>query len=144
MQVLASNLTKLVMDECGSLKYLFSSSAAANFVQLSQLEISNCAMMEEIVSIDQQINKLLFPKLRHLSLSNLLKLSRFTGISIQFPLLTELCIKKCPQLRSFVYGYTRGRKELKEMKSEDGLCITLSLFNDAVSFPSPVFWFYLI
>jgi hypothetical protein len=43
------NLTSLIVDNCGGLKYLFSSTVVGCFKNLKHLEISNCAMMEEII-----------------------------------------------------------------------------------------------
>ncbi|WJX17436.1 hypothetical protein P8452_07354 [Trifolium repens] len=44
------NLTSLIVDNCGGLKYLFSSTVVGSFKNLKHLEISNCAMMEEIIA----------------------------------------------------------------------------------------------
>ncbi|GAU43409.1 hypothetical protein TSUD_398850 [Trifolium subterraneum] len=44
------NLTSLIVDNCGGLKFLFSSTVVGSFKNLKHLEISNCAMMEEIIA----------------------------------------------------------------------------------------------
>ncbi|PON48576.1 LRR domain containing protein [Trema orientale] len=135
-QFLASNLTKLVVEKCGSLKYLVSSSAAVNLVQLNRLEIINCEKMEEITSMNQRTDKMLFPKLNYLHLSSLPKLTRFcAGTFVEFPLLTKLRMVECPEFAGFIYS--SNDKEVGDVNSEDNLCsTTLSLFHDKVTFPS--------
>jgi len=50
------NLTSLIVDNCVGLKYLFSSSLVESFMNLKQLEISNCPMMEEIIAKEDRNN----------------------------------------------------------------------------------------
>ncbi|WJX10991.1 hypothetical protein P8452_01654 [Trifolium repens] len=50
------NLTSLIVDNCGGLKYLFSSTVVGSFKNLKHLEISNCAMMEEIIKAKEEGN----------------------------------------------------------------------------------------
>ncbi|WJX10999.1 hypothetical protein P8452_01661 [Trifolium repens] len=47
------NLTSLIVDNCGGLKYLFSSTVVESFKNLKHLEISNCALMEEIIAKEE-------------------------------------------------------------------------------------------
>jgi len=44
------NLTCLIVDNCGGLKYLFPSTLVESFINLKHLEISNCPMMKEIIA----------------------------------------------------------------------------------------------
>jgi len=44
------------VDNCVGLKYLFSSSLVESFMNLKQLEISNCPMMEEIIAKEDRNN----------------------------------------------------------------------------------------
>ncbi|EXB53704.1 hypothetical protein L484_008988 [Morus notabilis] len=136
------NLKEVCVQDCGSLKYLFSSSVDANFEQLNRLEIRDCETMEEIISVDQRMSKLLFPNLRSLCLSQLPKVTRFsTGTYIELPLLNELEIYKCPELATFLYTSTSTKMstdtELRG-KSKLNLCTgaKLALFGDKVAFPS--------
>jgi hypothetical protein len=50
------NLTSLIVDNCGGLKYLFSSTVVGTFKNLKHLEISNCAMMDEIIKAKEEGN----------------------------------------------------------------------------------------
>ncbi|KAF3434272.1 hypothetical protein FNV43_RR25375 [Rhamnella rubrinervis] len=120
------NLTTLVVESCGFMKYLFSSAVAASFEQLFSLEIRNCQMVEEIMCRHEGIDKVSFPKLDHLKLRNLPNLVTFSSaIFIEFPAFTQLSIEDCPEIQTFI------------SKSEDNFFTAIpSLFNEKVSFPS--------
>ncbi|KAK2360643.1 putative disease resistance protein [Trifolium repens] len=45
-----NKLTILIVENCGELKYLFSSTMVQSFVNLTRLEISNCNLMNEIIA----------------------------------------------------------------------------------------------
>lgn len=96
-------LRELVVEDCFSLKCLFSSSVAGNLLQLNRLEIRNCNQLEEVVVTNQRMDKLLFPQLYFVMLNNLPKLKRFcSGAVLECPRLVELQMKGCPQLTSSV------------------------------------------
>ena len=96
-------LRELFVEDSHFIKYLFSASVAENLLQLNRLEIRNCSMLEEIIVVNQKIDKLLFPQLSSVMLDNLPKLKRFcSGTVIEFPLLTEIKMKGCPELMTFV------------------------------------------
>lgn len=46
------NLTSLTVDKCDKITYIFSSVVARELVTLQYLEISNCQMLEDIISWD--------------------------------------------------------------------------------------------
>jgi hypothetical protein len=48
------NLTVLIVDNCGELKYLFSSTMVESFVSLKRIEISNCNLMNEIIATESR------------------------------------------------------------------------------------------
>nr|XP_048325972.1 uncharacterized protein LOC125421337 [Ziziphus jujuba var. spinosa] len=117
------NLTKLLIEFCNSLEYLFSSAMATSFVQLKSLEIHGCRGMKEIVRNSENMGKMSFPKLNFLRIENLESLTTFSSeIDIDFPVLTKLCMKYCPEFSTFI------------SKSEDEKLP--SLFNEKVAFPS--------
>ncbi|XP_048325986.2 uncharacterized protein LOC107435949 isoform X1 [Ziziphus jujuba] len=121
-------LKSLHVVSCGFLKNLFSSAEAVNFEQLSALEVKDCMMMEEIMSKNEEVDKVQFTKLNHLNFINLPNLVSFSSETfIEFPLITEISIndKDCPKFKTFV----------SKLEEED--CTTMkSLFNDKVAFPS--------
>ncbi|XP_060675321.1 uncharacterized protein LOC107405461 [Ziziphus jujuba] len=117
------NLTKLLIELCNSLEYLFSSAMATSFVQLKSLEIRDCQGMKEIVRNSENIVKMSFPKLNFLRIYNLERLTTFSSeIDIDFPVLTELYMEHCPEFSTFI------------SKSEDEKLP--SLFNEKVAFSS--------
>ena len=50
------NLTRLIVNDCGNLKHLFSYSMIESLSKLKQLEISKCHMMEEIIDSEEGRN----------------------------------------------------------------------------------------
>ncbi|XP_060675581.1 uncharacterized protein LOC125421339 [Ziziphus jujuba] len=121
-----SKLTSLHVRGCGFLKNLFSSAVAANSKQLQSLKITDCKLIEEVMSKNGKVDKVEFTGLKLLNFKNLPNLVSFsTEIFTEFPLLTEVSINRCPMFKSFV------------SKLEDKDCATMtSLFNDKVAFPS--------
>ncbi|KAK4849774.1 hypothetical protein QYF36_000692 [Acer negundo] len=110
-QLLITNLKSLVVDDkCSSLKYLFTQSLALGLVQLQELEIKNCAVLEAIIVIDEErTDNTLFPNLTRLELKDLPKLLRFCnflGNSIELPSLARLWIDNCPNMETFISGST--------------------------------------
>lgn len=98
------NLTNLIVDCCGGLKFLCSSSMVNSLVQLKELKIRDCVSMEGVVNDtglakEAKMTEMVFPRLVFLELNGLPKLTRFaTGNSVQFPSLVELFIDDCPNL----------------------------------------------
>ncbi|KAK2640638.1 hypothetical protein Ddye_028433 [Dipteronia dyeriana] len=110
------NLTRLILQGCGNLKNLFSSSIANGFVQLQYLEICKCEVLEEIVVIEDsregESNDILFPQLNYLRIEDLGNLKRFYSVENQgseiqpffdekvaFPILEELVISHMESLK---------------------------------------------
>ncbi|KAL5741057.1 hypothetical protein ACOSQ2_030237 [Xanthoceras sorbifolium] len=103
-----SSLKSLVVDiDCSNLKYIFTPSVVLGLVQLQELEVKNCAIVEAIIVIEEEMidEYTLFPNLNRLDLKHLPKLSTFcnyAGNSIELPSLAELCIENCPNMEIFV------------------------------------------
>ncbi|KAF4378016.1 hypothetical protein G4B88_004623, partial [Cannabis sativa] len=107
------NLTSLEVDEsCNSLRYMFSFSVAQMFVNLRTLKVSECKAMEDIVvklgEEETQLQRGFFPKLESLELNGLSALQRFcaTDSCMVFPLVSDLIIRGCPELKTFVSSPT--------------------------------------
>ncbi|TXG73907.1 hypothetical protein EZV62_002486 [Acer yangbiense] len=100
------NLTEIVMDGCGTLKHVYSSSMVESLIQLKNLEISNCKLMEAvIITQGERTSNTLFPKLYRLRLKHLPKLTsfcNFEGKSIELPSLNHLWLGNCPKMQAFV------------------------------------------
>ena len=99
-------------------------------VQLKDLYIEDCKVMEEILLLTEDLGeeeiipKVLFPQLKDLFLKDLPILKRFCiGTNLRFPSLKDLWIEQCPKLESFIFkpvssGMTLS-KEIKEVNSEE-------------------------
>ncbi|PNX77180.1 putative CC-NBS-LRR resistance protein, partial [Trifolium pratense] len=91
------NLTSLVVDNCGGLKYLFSSTVVASFKNLKYLEISNCTIMEEVIAKEERNNiaskEVHFCKLEKIILKNMDNLK--TIWHHQFETLKVLQVNNC-------------------------------------------------
>ena len=98
------NLTYMIVDCCGDLKFLFLSSMVNHLVQLKELKIRDCVSMEGVVNDtglakEAKMTEMVFHSLVFLELNGLPKLTRFaTGNSVQFPSLVKLFIDDCPNL----------------------------------------------
>jgi hypothetical protein len=127
------NLTKLKVFDCHNLKSLLSYSMARSLVQLQTIQVSNCEMMEEIITKGEKYiegdNKVktILPKLEELELGFLPKLecvcsvdydydipfftdeedNKFNNndkVQILFPELKKLSFYEVPKLKCFCSG----------------------------------------
>ncbi|KAG8661250.1 uncharacterized protein LOC110607877 [Manihot esculenta] len=100
------NLTTLIVDGCGNLNFLFTSSIVGSLAQLKVLEIRDCKSMEEVILAageGETMSKILLPKLDSLKLKGLPKLVRFCMAKlIECPSLKVLKMENCPRLQAFV------------------------------------------
>jgi hypothetical protein len=122
------NLQDVRIDECLSLRYLFSWSHVPCLVQLRTLKIVRCDSLEEIVdggdrNAGQPLHTI-FPKLKRLILSELPELVGIcSNDDLQQPLnwsseLEHLKIRNCPSLtRSFLSGQSAAK--LKDFKVDE-------------------------
>ncbi|XP_057998725.1 uncharacterized protein LOC131177660 isoform X1 [Hevea brasiliensis] len=94
-------------------------------------------MMEEVMvkeGLEEEImSKMLLHQLESLELMDLPKLTRFcTSNLVECPVLKELRIQNCPQMRTFVSNYTTSN-----MASSSELdIINSALFDEKVAFPN--------
>ncbi|KAG8661224.1 hypothetical protein MANES_02G220660v8 [Manihot esculenta] len=99
-------LTTLIVDGCGNLNFLFTSSIVGSLPQLKVLEICDCKSMEEVILAageGETMSKILLPKLDSLKLKGLPKLVRFCIAKlIECPSLKVLKMENCPRLQAFV------------------------------------------
>ncbi|GKV47767.1 hypothetical protein SLEP1_g54633 [Rubroshorea leprosula] len=98
-------LTKLIIENCDNLEYLFTSAMARDLVMLEHLEIRECEKMGKVLFTEnvEEDGNLIFPQLRILEIRSLPKLGRFChGNCIKFPCLSRLLITSCPVLKTFI------------------------------------------
>ncbi|XP_022854947.1 probable disease resistance protein At1g61310 [Olea europaea var. sylvestris] len=108
------NLTSIVVEKCGNLEYLFSTSMAYSLVSLYVLEVSDCKSIKtiigkeeekegtsEIKTVEAMKTRIAFPNLNRLLLKNLSSIQMFCSENCElvFPLLKDLTIKNCPMMK---------------------------------------------
>ncbi|KAK8576299.1 hypothetical protein V6N13_090773 [Hibiscus sabdariffa] len=74
------NLTALEVEECNSLKYIFSVSMALDFVQLERITVKNCPKMEYIIkkgAEETAMDTVWLPKLETITLESCSELKSF-------------------------------------------------------------------
>ncbi|KAL5564024.1 hypothetical protein UlMin_033771 [Ulmus minor] len=90
------NLKRLFIEDIDSLSHLFSLDVARSLQQLEDLQLEACKNMEEVLVTKEPTEegtaqKISFPKLKNLVLSNLQNIRRFcAGCCIEFPSLTNM------------------------------------------------------
>ncbi|KAL3750251.1 hypothetical protein ACJRO7_011272 [Eucalyptus globulus] len=135
------NLEALKVQNCENLRFLFSSSMAKALVQIKEIEIASCVLMEEIMYVQEEelaeattTDTLEFPLLTSLSLVELSNLKTFSygKYCIHCPSLTRLTISKCPKM--MIFSSFKGRQQL--MTSDRGLQQAFGRINSSLSLPS--------
>ncbi|WMV52834.1 hypothetical protein MTR67_046219 [Solanum verrucosum] len=119
-----TKLQTLRVSYCGELRNLMSPSVARGLLNLQVLYIENCQSMEEVITKGEGIITL-FPRLQELKLWGLPKLGHFflTEHALEFPLLRNMTIHCCPEMKTFVQqGISMSTPILKcddEVKVDD-------------------------
>ncbi|OMO88638.1 Disease resistance protein [Corchorus olitorius] len=128
------NLTSLIVEGCGNLKQLLSSSMARSLVKLEYFEISGCKKLKEIIFFEEgelreEEAAVSFPQLKSLKIKKLQLLMGFCSqdYRIEFPSLKLLEIEQCPKLKQFIY---------KSTAEENKLISSPALFDDKVGLPN--------
>ncbi|KAL8489892.1 hypothetical protein ACS0TY_025688 [Phlomoides rotata] len=136
-------LVDMTIGSCDNIKSLFSLSIATHLVNLESLNIKSCSMIEQVVVLwdeeesgqsSRNHRRITFPKLKTLWLWNLPRLTSFCkGIqTIQFPLLMEMEIKKCPNLKSLVSSTENDKRCSGAINHEDDDLMHLFCKSQAV------------
>ncbi|XP_031273948.1 uncharacterized protein LOC116132446 [Pistacia vera] len=119
-----ANLTVLRVDRCLGLTNLFVPSTAKSLVQLMEMKIENCRMIVEIISNEDHEDlrvedEIVFSKLKLLSLEDLESLTCFCfgNYNFQFPVLEELTVKNCSNMKTFSKA-TVSVRSLRNIKFE--------------------------
>ncbi|KAL6997800.1 hypothetical protein U1Q18_007925 [Sarracenia purpurea var. burkii] len=100
------NLTIISVQNCDSLRNLFSPSMAKLLVKLQELEIIECEVMEAIVAHEQEVdgvtrNTIIFPELTDLTLKDLSNLTSFFQQDYAFEgsFLKKVEVVRCPKTK---------------------------------------------
>ncbi|XP_028759121.1 probable disease resistance protein At4g27220 [Neltuma alba] len=112
------NLTKLNVNDCGGLKYLFSLPMVGNLMKLQSLFISGCDMMEDIfdpedINIDEASQEVdILPQLKKIEITNMEVLKTIwhaRASKNSFCSLKSVIIGDCRKLVTIIPPYMVGR-----------------------------------
>ncbi|KAM3288776.1 hypothetical protein P3S67_022206 [Capsicum chacoense] len=141
-----SKLEILDIQNCGQLRKLMSPSVARVVLNLRILHITNCPLMEEVISEEEQQgeemnNEPLFLRLEELYLEGLPKLGHFflTKPALEFPFLELMKIDHCPEMKTFIQQGFVSTPSLRSMNNDDEVKVDdvkRAMFNSKVSCPS--------
>ncbi|XP_004301197.1 PREDICTED: disease resistance protein At4g27190-like [Fragaria vesca subsp. vesca] len=124
-------LTTLSVDRLNHLNFLLSFSMAKSLVKLNHLEVSECVIMEEIVSTRDQPNgeniDIVFCKLETLRLYGLPNLARFC---------TESSIELSPVKKFDTELGASNPTRSKKLDGKSGTAVLTCLFDAQIKFPS--------
>ncbi|KAM7477655.1 hypothetical protein LguiA_025868 [Lonicera macranthoides] len=114
------NLRKLEVHKCPNLRYFLSPLMAKMLMNLQCLKLHDCWMIEQVIRTEEKekeedeediseikmMDKIVFPRLRILSLENLENLRMFCirKHDFELPLLKKVFIARCPNMGTFCYG----------------------------------------
>ncbi|KAK5786366.1 hypothetical protein PVK06_041002 [Gossypium arboreum] len=98
------NLTTLEVSRCEGLKHLFAHSTAKSLVQLNRMSVTDCKMLEEIVTCpgDEVKEAIVFTQLKYLGLSCLPNIASFCSgnCTFEFPSLETVTMRHCPKMKT--------------------------------------------
>ncbi|PKI55363.1 hypothetical protein CRG98_024214 [Punica granatum] len=140
-----AKLERVVAERCGKLEYLFPSSVARGLLQLQEIDIRNCAVLEELIASGEVLeedettppeDQLLFPRLISLKFRILPNLKRLfpVGYRMEWSLLKNLYAYECGKLKTFA-SELRPRSEGDDTDSQQAL---ISIERDS-DFPDDIF-----
>ncbi|XP_044484326.1 uncharacterized protein LOC123210160 isoform X4 [Mangifera indica] len=94
----------LKIDNCNSLRYIFTPSVLLGLVQLQEIEVKNCALIEEIIKNEGEkdvgSDKIIIPLLNSIMFESLPNLTSFYSGSkiLEFPPLQTIIVKDCQKI----------------------------------------------
>ncbi|TMW85510.1 hypothetical protein EJD97_023035 [Solanum chilense] len=124
----------LQVENCSKLRNLMSQSVASALLNLRRLDIENCYSMEEVIREEEQLGEgmiTFFPLLKELNLQTLPKLGHFflTEHALKFPLLRDMKIFDCHEMKTFVQRSLQNVNGDDEVKVDD---LNNAMFNSKV------------
>ncbi|KAA8524668.1 hypothetical protein F0562_011091 [Nyssa sinensis] len=113
------SLKTVIIQKCGLLKSLCTSSVARTLEQLQLLVIISCTLMEELVAKEESgevTDEIIFPQLKFLILVNLRNLTCFCRANYAFnmPSLRRAELVNCPRMETFTFEQLRIKEYADE------------------------------
>ncbi|XP_044462368.1 uncharacterized protein LOC123193436 isoform X2 [Mangifera indica] len=117
-------LETLQVSKCDGLRYLLTPSKAKTLGRLTRMNVSDCQMMEEIITrLGGEVieNSIVFCKLDHLELHCLASLKGFCcgDYTLEFPSLKKVVVRKCLEMETFCHGFLSTPK-LQRLQFTEG------------------------
>nr|XP_043612746.1 uncharacterized protein LOC122584756 [Erigeron canadensis] len=116
------NLSSLEVSGCDHLKYILSTSITKGLMQLQELKINSCELVEEVVLNEQyQREVIVFPRMKTLELKHMPNLLTFCSINgtLQLPSLQVLKVIDCHKMKMLASILNRSNVRLESVLSED-------------------------
>ncbi|XP_048135701.1 uncharacterized protein LOC115726480 [Rhodamnia argentea] len=102
------HLKALNVSDCDGLSSMFTPTVAENLVALTKLRISNCRILTEVISNkgSKEGHEVAFHHLTCMELDGLIELKCFSsgGCALIFPLLEDVIVNGCPNMKFFSEG----------------------------------------
>ncbi|KAK2965643.1 hypothetical protein RJ640_002180 [Escallonia rubra] len=133
------NLRSLHINCCNSLRYLLSHSLAKLLLNLQNIRLKGCEMIEEIITGEEGssetcvVSGIVFPQLRILELEDLNNLRLFcaSAHNFEFPLLDKVLIRNCPSMNTFCSGLVSAPK-LDQLNAGNDQRVRMDNLNNAI------------
>ncbi|KAF8019966.1 hypothetical protein BT93_G0603 [Corymbia citriodora subsp. variegata] len=108
------HLQTLDVSHCDGLPKMFTPTIAENLVALTKLKISNCKMLTEVIHDEKggEGRVVAFNQLKYMELDGLIRLRSFSssGYTLMFPLLEDIIVTRCPNMKFFSQGPIKASK----------------------------------
>ncbi|KAJ7942929.1 Disease resistance protein [Quillaja saponaria] len=120
-----NHLTNLNVWKCNGMLHLLTSTTAKSLVQLEEMKIRECEIIEEIVfgKGDQGEVEIVLDRLENLELECLPSLINFCGstnFAFNFPSLKKVIVRQCPKMQVFSSGVSTTPKLQRVKIKENG------------------------
>ncbi|XP_039174007.1 uncharacterized protein LOC120296284 isoform X2 [Eucalyptus grandis] len=117
------HLQTLDVSHCDGLSKLFTPTIAENLVALTKLRISNCRILTEVINNEKggEGHVVAFNQLKYMELDRLIGLRSFNsgGYTLIFPLLEDIIVTRCPNMKFFSQGPIEVSKLKKVQVSKE-------------------------
>ncbi|XP_039174019.1 uncharacterized protein LOC120286290 [Eucalyptus grandis] len=150
------HLQTLDVSHCDGLLNMFTPTIAENLVALTKLRISNCRILTEVINDEKggDDRVVAFNQLKYMELDGLIGLRSFSsgGYTLMFPLLEDIIVTRCPNMKFFSQGPMEASKLKRVQVSKEvwfwarNLNITIqNMFEEMVrtSYQIPCIWMVL-
>ncbi|TYG47134.1 hypothetical protein ES288_D11G313800v1 [Gossypium darwinii] len=114
------NLKVLEVYECNTMTYIFSVSMALDLVQLEDIKVKQCPMMEQIIkgAEETEMDTLLLPMLNWIRLESCSRLTSFCmgSITLKCSSLLKIVVDDCPKM--YAMASTREQEDIEVVGRE--------------------------